>query len=218
MKNFISTVKALFKPVAIIKYLFFPFMIANAQGSTDLKSIIGNERVVAQLQTQTSTWVATNNGLYQISRISGKFVHLTTSNSAMPSNHITGMCATSNEHVYVVTDNGIVRFDGVGFVVLNTENTNLPANSFTSVTCDERGRVFVGTTNHGLVMIDGMVCKTFNTTNSAFTSNTVTNVYCDENGIIIAEQGNGNQIAIGLKTTALIVNPQNNNDVTANTN
>lgn len=218
MKNFISTVKALFKPVAIIKYLFFPFMVANAQGSSDLKSIIGNEQVVAQLQTQTSNWVATNNGIYQISRMNGKFVHLTTQNSALPSSHINAMCADSNENVYVATDNGIVHFDGIGFVVLNTENTNLPVNSFTSITCDERGRVFAGTTNHGMVMIDGMVCKTFNTTNSAFTSNTVTRVYCDENGIIIAEQCNGNLIAIGLNATTLIVSTQYNNDVIANRN
>ena len=218
MKNFITIAKALFKPVAVIKYLFFPFMIANAQSSADLSSIIANEKVVAQVQTQTSNWVATNNGLYQINRINGKYVHLTTQNSAFPSNHITGICATSNEYVYVATVKGIVRFDGAGFVVISTENANLPVNCFTSIACDERGRVFAGTSQHGLVMIQGLTCTTFNTTNSAFTSNQIRKVYCDENGIIIAEQGNGNQIAIGLKTTALIVNPQTNNDVIANRN
>lgn len=218
MKNLITIAKKILKPVAIIKYLFFPFMIAGAQGTTDLTAMIGKEKVVAQVQTQTSVWVATNSGLYRVNRINGKFVHLTTDNSVLPSNHIKGICATSNENVYVATDKGLFRFDGSAYLLISTENANLPTNDFTSITCDERDRVFVGTKNHGLVMIQNYKCKTFDKSNSALTSNAINKVYCDENGIIIAEEGNGNMIAIGVKAVAQIINPQIKNNEIANGN
>lgn len=218
MKNLITIAKAFFKPVAVIKYLFFPFMIAGAQGTNELSALLAKEKVVAQVQTQTSVWVGTNNGLYQVNRINGKFVHLTTDNSVLPSNHIKGICATSNENVYVATDKGLFRFDGSAYLLVSTENANLPTNEFTSIACDERDRVFVGTKHHGLVMIQNYKCKTFDKNNSALTSNTITKVYCDENGIIIAEEGNGNMIAIGLNVVAPIVNTQNKIDEIADGN
>lgn len=218
MKNLITIAKKLFKPVAVIKYLFFPFMIAGAQGTNELSALLAKEKIVAQVQTQTSVWIGTNNGLYQVNRINCKFVHLTTGNSVLPSNQIKGICATSNENVYVATDRGIFRFDGSAYLLISTENANLPTNQFTSIACDERDRVFVGTKNHGLVMIQNYKCKAFTTANSALTSNTITKVYCDENGIIIAEEGNGNMIAIGLKEAAHIVNPQIKSDEIANRN
>ena len=49
MKN---TIKKLFKPVAVIKYLFFPFIMAQSQGTVDFSKIIRNEKISVQTENQ----------------------------------------------------------------------------------------------------------------------------------------------------------------------
>ena len=126
MKNLITLAKKLFKPVAVVKYLFFPFIMAQSQGTVDLSKIVKNETIIAQAETQNTIWIGTNNGLYQINKANGKFAHLTTTNSILPSNNITGICVTKNDNVYAATDNGIFRFDGFSYLLISTENANLP--------------------------------------------------------------------------------------------
>ena len=204
MKNLITLAKKAFKPVAIIKYLCFPFMMAQSQGTFDFSKIAQNEQVVAQAETQTSVWIGTNNGIYQVSKKNGKFVHITTDNSALLSNHIKGICVTSDENVYAATDNGIFRFDGFSYLLISTENANLPTNNFTSIACDERNRIFIGTKDKGLVMMENYKCETFNKNNSELTTNGVAKVYRDENGLIIAQLTNGNFVAMGSSHMILI--------------
>ncbi len=204
MKTLITIAKKAFKPVAVIKYLFFPFMMAQSQGTVDFSKIVKSETIVAQVETQTSVWIGTNNGLYQINKSNGKFVHLTTNNSVLPSNHITGICVTKDENIYASTDNGIFRFDGFSYLLISTENANLPTDNFTSITCDENDRIFIGTKSHGIVLMKNYKCQTFNQSNSVLTSNSVKKVYRDENGIIISELGNGNFVAMGSSNMILI--------------
>ena len=208
MKTIITLAKKLFKPVAVVKYLFFPFIMAQSQGTVDFSKIIRNEKIVAQVETQNSFWVGTDNGLYQISKNNGKFVHLTTNNSVLPSNNIKGICVTRDENIYAATDNGIFRFDGSAYLVISTENANLPTDNFTSITCDETDRIFVGTKNNGLVMMMNYKCQTFDKYNSVLTNNNIKNVYRDENGVIISELMDGNFVAMGSSTMLLISKQQ----------
>jgi ligand-binding sensor domain-containing protein len=218
MKNLITLAKKLFKPLAVVKYLCFPFLMAQSQGTVDFKTVTGGEIVTAQVEVENTIWMATNNGIYQVNKTNGKTTHLTTQNSVLPSNHITGICTTPNGNVYAATDNGIFRFDGSAFLVISTENAKLPTNKFTAIASDERGRLFVGTSGQGLVMLEGYRCKVFNSNNSAFTSNTINHVYCNDNGLIIAEQANGNIMVIGLNNMAQINQPQIDLDAVAKRN
>ncbi len=204
MKTLITLAKKAFKPVAVLKYLFFPFMVAQSQSTVDFSKIIRNETIVAQVETQNSVWIGTDNGLYEISKKNGKFVHLTTNNSVLPSNHIKGICVTRDENVYAATDNGIFRFDGSAYLLISTENANLPTDNFTSIATDENDRIFIGTKNHGIVLMKNYRCQTFNKNNSVLTSNSVKKVYRDENGIIISELANGNFVAMGSSNMLLI--------------
>lgn len=179
-------------------------MMAQSQGTVDFSKIVNNQTIVAQVETQTSVWIGTNNGLCQINKANGKFVHLTTNNSVLPSNHITGICVTKDENVYASTDNGIFRFDGSAYLLISTENANLPTDNFTSITCDENDRIFIGTKSHGIVLMKNYKCQTFNKNNSVLTSNEVKKIYRDENGIIISELGNGNFVAMGSSNMILI--------------
>lgn len=204
MKNLSTIVKALLKPVALVKYVCFPFLMAQSQQAIDFSKIVHSSSIMAKVETSESVWLATDNGLYQINKTNGKYAHLTTENSVLPSNHIKGICVTANENVYAATDNGIFRFDGVSYLTISTENANLPTNHFTSIACDESGRIFLGTTNYGIVMMKNYKCHIFNTHNSVLTTNSVNKVYCNENGIIISELANGYYAAMGNSTMVLI--------------
>lgn len=208
MKNIITLAKKLFRPVAVIKYLCFPFMMAQAQGTVDFSKIVSNETIVSVAETQSSVWVGTDNGIYQIIKKNGKFVHLTTGNSVLPSNHIKGICVTKDENVYAATDNGIFRYDGFAYLIISTENANLPTNNFTSIACDENDLIFIGTKNNGLVMMKNYKCEIFDKNNSVLTSNNVSKVYRDENGIMISQLINGDYIAMGSSSVLLISRQQ----------
>ncbi len=218
MKNLITLVKKLFKPVAMVKYLFFPFMMAQSQGAVDFTSITHGETIVAQAESAETVWLGTNNGIYAVNKANGKFIHLTTANSVLPSNHVAGVCVCPDGNFYAATDRGIFRFDGSAYLTITTENAKLPTNEFTSIACDEKGRIFAGTQNSGLVMIKNYRCQIFNRYNSDLTTNTVTNVYLDENGLIIAKLGNGNYAAMGNSTLVLINAAKPDMDATAKGN
>lgn len=213
MKNLITLAKTLLKPLAVVKYLCFPFMMAQAQGITDLTTLTAETAITGRAETENTTWVATTHGIYKVNKTTGKTVHITTENSVLPSNLITGICSTPNGEVYASTNNGIFRFDGSAFLVISTENAKLPTNSFTAIASDEHGRIFAGTENNGLIMLENYRCQVFNKTNSDLTSNGVINVYRDDNGLIIAELANGRYVAMGNTTLVLI--PQQTPDLNA---
>lgn len=189
-------------------------LTASAGVTVDVSNVTGNEKVTAQAETNYHLWVGTDNGLFQINKSNGKFIQLTTANSVMPSNHVKGICVAGDD-VFVATDKGLFRFDGVSYLQLTTENSYLPTNQLTSIASDERGRLFIGTQNHGLVMMENYQCETFNKANSELTTNTVARVYMDENGLIIACLANGDYTAMGSSTMILIRAQQPATDVTA---
>jgi ligand-binding sensor domain-containing protein len=215
MRNLITLAKKLLKPVAVVKYLFFPFIMAQSQDVVDFNKITQGQKIVAQVETETTLWAGTTNGIYRINKATGKAIHLTTSNSPLLSNTITAMCTTPNGNVYATTPNGIFRFDGSAYLLISTENAKLPTNNFTGIASDERGRLFIGTQNNGIVMLDGYRCQLYDRNNSDLTCNGVTKIYMDENGLIIAQLNNGNYAAMGNSTMVLINNQQTDLNATA---
>ena len=202
MKN-LSSNTAKLKSVLLIICFYALVLSATAATSADLTTIIGNEKITAQAETNYHIWVGTDNGLFQINKSNGKFIQLTTANSVMPSNHVKGICV-AGDNVFAATDKGLFRFDGVSYLQLTIDNSYLPTNQLTAIASDERGRLFIGTQNHGLVMMENYRCETFNKSNSELTTNTVARVYMDENGLIIACLGNGDYTAMGSSTMILI--------------
>lgn len=214
MKNVITLIERT-KSALLVICFYAAVFTATAGTPVDVAKITGNEKVVAQAETKYHVWVATDNGVYQINKGNGKFIHLTTTNSVLPSNHTKGICTTSDDNVFIATDKGLFRFDGVSYLQLTTENSYLPTNALTSIAADERGRIFIGTQNNGLVMMENYKCETFNKNNSELSTNTVSKVYMDENGLIIAALANGDFTAMGSSTMILIKAEQPAKDVTA---
>lgn len=214
MKNVITLIERTKSAILVICFYAAVFT-ATAGTPADVTKIIGTEKVIAQEETKYHVWIGTDNGVYQINKGNGKFIHLTTNNTVLPSNHVKGICTTSDENVFIATDKGLFRFDGVSYLQLTTENSYLPTNNLTGIVCDERGRIFIGTQNHGLVMMENYKCETFNKNNSELSTNTITKVYMDENGLIIAALANGDFTAMGSSTMILIKAAQPAKDVTA---
>lgn len=213
MRNVITLIQKV-KSALLIICFYALCLTASAGVPADVSNVTGNGKVTAQAETNYHLWVGTDNGLFQINKSNGKYIQLTTANSVMPSNHVKGICV-AGDNVFVATDKGLFRFDGISYLQLTTENSYLPTNQLTSIASDERGRVFIGTQNNGLVMMENYTCETFNKNNSELTTNTVSRVYMDENGLIIACLVNGDYAAMGSSTMILIRAQQPATDVTA---
>jgi len=196
--------KTTFKMTAIIKYLFFPFLVAQSQVAPDYSTITNGQTVNAVTQTESATWLATNNGIWKINKANGKALHITEANSVLPSNHVTGITSTYNGNVYATTDKGIFRFDGYAFLVLDAENSNLPDVKFTSIVCDRDDNLWVATEGKGLILMNGYKTKSFNVRNSALSTDNIASISIDSNGTIYALLSNHDVLEISDKGIKLI--------------
>lgn len=71
--------------------------------------------------------------------------------SGLPQVSVTAMVQDAEGYMWLGTQNGLARFDGVQFKVFNTANTpNMPSNLITSLLLDQQQRLWIGTVN-GLV-------------------------------------------------------------------
>jgi ligand-binding sensor domain-containing protein len=189
-----AIIRTFFKPVAILKYLFFPFMVAQSQDVT-IDKITEGTPVIAQAQTPNDLWLATENGLYKYNKGNQKILHITGSNSVLAGNHVKGICTTSNGNVFAVAGNEIFRYDGYAFLTINSENSNLPEVQLTAIATDNNDNVWIGTEGKGLLLMWNYKVRTFNTSNSVLTSNTVLSVE-EKGGNIYVTLANNDVIEI----------------------
>ena len=166
-----AIIRTFFKPIAILKYLFFPFMVAQSQDVT-LDKITAGTTVVAQTQTANDLWLATENGLYKYNKGSQRALHITGSNSVLAGNRVKGICSTSNGNVFAVAGNEVFRYDGYAFLTINSENSKLPEVGLTAIASDNSDNLWIGTEGKGLLLMWNYKVSTFNTSNSVLTSKT----------------------------------------------
>ena len=124
-----------------IQFLLIVFMLDNQTlnarstnlDTTFLHSLIGNHLITAQAENEKYVWVGTTEGLFLINKKQWHVQLLTPDNSLMPSFHVTALCVTSVGDVLIGTDNGLVRFDNYAFIILNTENSEMPSNNIVKI-------------------------------------------------------------------------------------
>lgn len=195
--------KAAFKFVAVVKYLFFPFLFVQSQ-DVNFQQLMGNRTITAQVETQTTVWLGTANGIYCINKKNQKIAHITETNSVLPSNQVTDMCMTTSGDIYATTTKGIFRFDGYTYMAYSNDNTNLPKTTFTSIAADKTGLLWIGTSDHGLVCMNGYRVQQFNTFNSPISSNAVESVASDNAGKIYAILSNKDMVVACEQSLRLI--------------
>lgn len=74
-----------------------------------------------------------------------------TTENGLPQNIVRDVCQTPDGYLWLATMDGLVRFDGVRFVVFNRSNTpEITGNRFTSLYCMATGEFWAGTETSGI--------------------------------------------------------------------
>ena len=100
--------------------------------------------------------------------------------SGLPHNTVTVITQSRDGYLWLGTEEGVARFDGVAFTTFNTENTPLKNNVVLSVREDRQGALWIGT-NGGLTRIRSGQDKTF-TTKDGLAGDVVTSLCEDREG------------------------------------
>jgi ligand-binding sensor domain-containing protein/signal transduction histidine kinase len=125
-----------------------------------------------------------------------------TTQDGLPDNEIAAILQTRDGYLWLGTRKGLVRFDGMRFVVFSSENT--PAflhNIVSSLHEDRNGSLWVGISGGGLLQLDKGRFVAF-TTKNGMSSNYVNSLCEDRSGVIWAGTAGGglNRIERGTVT------------------
>lgn len=101
--------------------------------------------------------------------------------NGLPQNTVHSIAQTSDGYIWIGTEEGLARFDGVKFTVFNNRNTpQLKSNYIRTLLADRRGALWIGTAEGLVRMLNGKF-SVF-TTNDGLPSDTIQAVYEDREG------------------------------------
>jgi signal transduction histidine kinase/ligand-binding sensor domain-containing protein len=109
----------------------------------------------------------------------------------MPSNNLRHVIQDSKGYIWVSSFNGLMRFDGHTFDIVNSDNIEeLKSNGFSKITEDIAGNIYFGTLTSGLLRYDGNAYNLFKIDSSFSKSISAINV--DSRGTIwVGTQNSG---------------------------
>ncbi|MGB2867766.1 MAG: two-component regulator propeller domain-containing protein [Bacteroidota bacterium] len=91
----------------------------------------------------------------------------------LPQNSVNTILQSHDGYLWLGTQEGLVRFDGVKFTVFNKRNTPQLKNNYVWSLCeDSQHRLWIGTSGGGITCMDRESCTTF-TTENGLAGNTV---------------------------------------------
>jgi ligand-binding sensor domain-containing protein len=103
--------------------------------------------------------------------------------NGLPQNTVHSVAQTKDGYIWIGTEEGLARFDGVRFTIFDTHNTPpLKSNYIRTLLADRDGVLWIGTAE-GLVRKSNVGFTTF-TTNEGLPSNTIQSVYQDREGTV----------------------------------
>ncbi|HSP63814.1 MAG TPA: two-component regulator propeller domain-containing protein [Pyrinomonadaceae bacterium] len=110
--------------------------------------------------------------------------------NGLPQNTVHSIAQTRDGYVWIGTEEGLARFDGVRFTVFDLRNTpQLKSNYIRTLLTDRRGALWIGTAQGLIRMWDGKF--TAFTTNEGLPSDTIQAVYEDREGNLWVATANG---------------------------
>ena len=146
----------------------------------------------------------------------GQYVHRSWQrDDGLPQNSVNAIAQTDDGYLWVGTQEGLGRFDGVRFTVFDTSNTpGLPGNLVTALRTDRHGALWIGT-EQGLARLVAGTFERF-TTDDGLDSNSVLAIYEDREGAIWVGTRRGlNRLAEGPRPRFTAVAPFAGQRVTA---
>ena len=105
-----------------------------------------------------------------------------TQQQGLPQDTIRAIAQTSDDYLWLGTDEGLARFDGYDFQVFDKSKGELPANSITALAAASEGGLWIGTTN-GLTLYRDKQFRTF-TTQQGLPDNSISALYEDHPGAL----------------------------------
>ena len=101
--------------------------------------------------------------------------------NGLPQNTVHSIAQTTDGYIWIGTEEGLARFDGLKFTIFNKQNTQqLKSNYIRTLLADRRGALWIGTAE-GLVRLFAGKFTSF-TTNEGLPSNTIQAIYEDRQG------------------------------------
>jgi ligand-binding sensor domain-containing protein len=101
--------------------------------------------------------------------------------NGLPQNTVHSIAQTRDGYIWIGTEEGLARFDGVRFTVFDKQNTpQLKSNYIRTLLADRQGALWIGTAEGLIRMLDGKF--TLFTTNEGLPSDTIQAVYEDREG------------------------------------
>ena len=105
----------------------------------------------------------------------------------IPSAKLYDMTQDGQGFYWICSDEGILRFDGRGFILFDTKTSGLASNHTRSIVIDNKGMIWVGTADSGIVSFDGKTWKHYNTRNSALKADNVSKLEIGANrGLMVS--------------------------------
>ncbi len=101
--------------------------------------------------------------------------------NGLPQNTVHAIAQTRDGYIWIGTEEGLARFDGVKFTVFDKQNTSqLKSNYIRALLADSHGALWIGTAEGLVRLLKGNF--TLFTTNEGLPSNTIQGVYEDREG------------------------------------
>ncbi len=115
-----------------------------------------------------------------------------TTENGLPQNSVLAIAQTPDGYLWLGTEEGLLRFDGIRFVTFDKRNTpGLQSDEVDTLLVDHRGGLWIGTRGGGLVLFQNDVFRTF-TTAEGLSSDSVQALYEDPAGDLwIGTDGGG---------------------------
>src|SRR5947209_15507284 len=111
--------------------------------------------------------------------------------SGLPEGSVTALAKAAGGYLWIGTEEGLVRFDGLQFTVFDTRRTGLQSNQITALLFDHQQNLWIGTRGGGLAWFSNGRFKSFKAQMSA-ASQSILSLYEDSAGTLwIGTDGNG---------------------------
>jgi ligand-binding sensor domain-containing protein/signal transduction histidine kinase len=124
------------------------------------------------------------------------------SEQGLPQNSVTAMTQTRDGYIWIGTQGGLARFDGVRFITYDIKNSALKNNDVLGLAEDREGGLWIGTYGGGLAYLKDGKIRTFGT-KEGMSSTTIRCLFYDHDGNlwIGTRSGGLNRFADGKFTT-----------------
>ena len=112
--------------------------------------------------------------------------------TGLPHNSVTAITQTRDGYLWIGTEEGLARFDGVRFTVFDKENTPaLRSNQISALAADSADTLWIATAGGGLTSLSRGHFQSF-TTRDGLSSDTLLSLYPDKEGALwIGTDGQG---------------------------